>query len=216
LPPAIVDDLLRTTEGNPLFVGETVALLAARGELERRSDAAPAIPGGVEDVIRGRLARLSPAARRALQIASVLGREHDARLAATLIASHGIGDAEAALDEAEKLGFLGRAATACACRTRLCATRSTNRCPCASAARFTSPPRSFTRRRPDADDAGFEAAHHALLRCPKEARRAPSRWLRERRRRWPGGSRSRPRPRCTSARCARCRGPARSAARAAI
>jgi len=166
LPPAIVDDLLRTTEGNPLFVGETVALLAARGELERRSDAAPAIPGGVEDVIRGRLARLSPAARRALQIASVLGREHDARLAATLIASHGIGDAEAALDEAEKLGFLGRAGARVRLSHALVRDAIYESLSLRERRTLHLAASQLYETAADADDAGFEAAHHALLALP--------------------------------------------------
>ena len=109
LPAAIAAEVQRRTEGNPLFVGETIELLAARGELERPAAQAPPIPAGVEDVIRGRLARLSAPARRALQIASVLGREHGARVAVELIASHGIGDPDAALAEAEALGFIARA-----------------------------------------------------------------------------------------------------------
>jgi hypothetical protein len=114
LPGALAEELQRATEGNPLFVGETIELLAARGELARSESYSPAaqlppIPSGVEDVIRGRFARLSAPARRALQIASVLGREHDARVARALVASHGIGDADAALAEAEALGFVAPA-----------------------------------------------------------------------------------------------------------
>jgi hypothetical protein len=166
LPAAIVDDLQRTTEGNPLFVGETIALLAARGELERRSDAAPVIASGVDDVIRGRLARLSAPARRALQIASVLGREHDAQIGAALIASHGVGDAAAALDEAEALGFLTRAGG----RHRL------SHALVRDAIYESLPPRErrtlhlaaalLYESAPAADDAAFEAAHHALLALP--------------------------------------------------
>ncbi|HEY5447470.1 MAG TPA: AAA family ATPase [Polyangia bacterium] len=167
LPPAIVDDLLRTTEGNPLFVGETVELLAARGELERRSDAAPAIPGGVEDVIRGRLARLSPQARRALQIASVLGREHDARLAAALIASHGIGDAEAALDEAEKLGFFGRAGARVRLSHALVRDAIYESLSLRERRTLHLAASQLYETAADADDAGFEAAHHALLALPE-------------------------------------------------
>ena len=171
LPRAIVDDLLRTTEGNPLFVGETVELLAARGELERPSNVgpvvAPVIPGGVEDVIRGRLARLSPASRRALQVASVLGREHDARLAAALIASHGIGDPEAALDEAERLGFLGRAGDRVRLSHALVRDAIYGSLPVRERRTLHLAASQLYETAAGADDAGFEAAHHALLALPE-------------------------------------------------
>jgi tetratricopeptide (TPR) repeat protein len=166
LPRAMVEDLQRATDGNPLFVGETVALLATRGELERRSDAGPIIPGGVEEVIRGRLARLSASARRALQIASVLGREHDARLGAALIASHGVGDAEGALDEAEGLGFLARAGD----RRRLshALVRDAIYASLRPAERRTLHlAASQLHETAGGDDAAFEAAHHALLALPE-------------------------------------------------
>ena len=169
LPPAIVDELQRTTEGNPLFVGETIELLAARGELERRSDAAPhsVIPSGVEDVIRGRLARLSASARRALQIASVLGREHDARLGAALIASHGVGDAEAALEEAETLGFLARAGDHRRLSHALVRDAIYASLPPAERRTLHLAASRLYEAAAGADDAGFEAAHHALLALPE-------------------------------------------------
>jgi hypothetical protein len=167
LTRAVIDDLQRATEGNPLFVGETVELLAARGELERRPGAATVIPTGVDDVIRGRLARLSAPARRALQIVSVLGREHDERLGATLIESHGVGDAQAALDEVELVGFLARADG----RRRL------SHALVRDAIYASLPPperrtlhlaasRLYETADGGVDDAGFEAAHHALLALP--------------------------------------------------
>ena len=165
LPAAVADELQRTTEGNPLFVGETIELLAARGELERPVAHPPPIPSGVEDVIRGRLARLSAPARRALQIASVLGREHDARVAFELIASHGIGDAEAALAEAEALGFIARAVTNDHLRLSHAIVRD---------AIYASLPVAERRalhlaasRVYDAASAGVEAAHHALSALPE-------------------------------------------------
>ena len=65
------------TEGNPLFVGEIVRLLAA----ERRLDEPPArplaIPPSVREVIGRRLRHLSDDCHRVLSVASVLGREFD-------------------------------------------------------------------------------------------------------------------------------------------
>ncbi|HXU04111.1 MAG TPA: AAA family ATPase, partial [Polyangia bacterium] len=166
LSRAIVDDLLRTTDGNPLFVGETVELLAARGELERRSDAASVIPSGVEDVIRGRLARLSAAARRALQVASVLGREHDAQIAVALIASHGVGDAQAALDAAEALGFLARAGDRLRLSHALVRDAIYESLPAGERRTLHLAASRLYEGATGADDAGFEAAHHALLALP--------------------------------------------------
>jgi DNA-binding SARP family transcriptional activator/tetratricopeptide (TPR) repeat protein len=70
----LVATIYEETEGNPLFVGEIVRLLAA----ERGLDAdAPriAIPQSVRDVISRRLRHLSKECNRVLVLASVLGRE---------------------------------------------------------------------------------------------------------------------------------------------
>lgn len=63
------------TEGNPLFVGEIVRLLASEGSLS--PDAAPrvVIPQSVRDVIARRLRHLSETCAHTLLLASVLGRE---------------------------------------------------------------------------------------------------------------------------------------------
>jgi DNA-binding SARP family transcriptional activator len=65
------------TEGNPLFVGELVRLLAAEGRLEDAASATGAlsIPQGVREVIGHRLRHLSGDCKRVLSVASVLGRE---------------------------------------------------------------------------------------------------------------------------------------------
>jgi len=78
--PGLVALVHSETEGNPLFVGEVVQLLAAEGALERPADAASwrlAVPEGVREVITRRLARLSEEANRVLALASVLGRDFD-------------------------------------------------------------------------------------------------------------------------------------------
>jgi len=78
LPPALLSEVHRRTNGNPLFVGETITLLAAEGGFTPDAEAAPprfTIPGAVRDVILRRLGHLSEPCRRALTLASVLGTE---------------------------------------------------------------------------------------------------------------------------------------------
>ena len=65
------------TEGNPLFVGEIVRLLAAEGRLDEPATAPLAIPQSVSEVIGRRLRHLSDECNRLLALASVLGREFD-------------------------------------------------------------------------------------------------------------------------------------------
>ena len=73
----VIEAIFRETEGNPLFVGEIVRLLAEEGRLDRRPDASwrLSVPTGVREVIGRRLKRLSPGCTDVLVLASVLGRE---------------------------------------------------------------------------------------------------------------------------------------------
>ncbi|MGI5161671.1 BTAD domain-containing putative transcriptional regulator [Microbispora sp. CA-102843] len=80
------------TGGNPLFVTETARLLAVDGP-----SAAHALPPGVRDLIRRRLARLPATAQTTLRNAAVLGREAEADV---LIAMPGA-DEETVLDGLE-------------------------------------------------------------------------------------------------------------------
>jgi DNA-binding SARP family transcriptional activator len=73
--PTLASALHDETEGNPLFVGETVRLLAA--ESDAREEPAMVIPQTVRDVIARRLARLSDECNRVLVLASILGREFE-------------------------------------------------------------------------------------------------------------------------------------------
>jgi DNA-binding SARP family transcriptional activator len=67
--PSLAARLHEETEGNPLFVAETVRLLSLEG--------VSAIPQSVRDVIARRLKHLSDESNRLLVLASVLGREFD-------------------------------------------------------------------------------------------------------------------------------------------
>jgi hypothetical protein len=76
------DALFAATDGNPLFVVEMLRLARARG---RVSGPAGRLPDGVHEVIRARLATLSPPARALLDAASVLGRTVEVAIAAPLV-----------------------------------------------------------------------------------------------------------------------------------
>jgi DNA-binding SARP family transcriptional activator/tetratricopeptide (TPR) repeat protein len=72
----LVAALHAETEGNPLFVGETVRLLSLEGVRPQPSGGIRlAIPQSVRDVITRRLAHLSQKCNDMLVLASVLGRE---------------------------------------------------------------------------------------------------------------------------------------------
>nr|WP_238590250.1 AAA family ATPase [Pseudonocardia sp. AL041005-10] len=71
--PELVARITERTGGNPLFVRELARLVAAEGP----SAAADAVPAGVREVLRRRLARLPATTRTALARVSVLGRDLD-------------------------------------------------------------------------------------------------------------------------------------------
>ena len=75
----LVDALHKETEGNPLYVGEIVRLLAAEGRLTEApgADWLLQVPAGVHEETAQRLRALSKECRRVLTIASALGREFD-------------------------------------------------------------------------------------------------------------------------------------------
>jgi tetratricopeptide (TPR) repeat protein len=89
------DELVRQvyarTSGNPFFVTEVAQL-----ESSHRGD----IPDNVRAVLQRRLSRLSEAAIQLLTVGSVMGREFDFRIAATLVADAHDHDLLSALDEA--------------------------------------------------------------------------------------------------------------------
>ena len=99
----------RETEGNPLFVGEILRLLATEGRLEDAADG-PAlrisIPATVRDVIGRRLRRLSDDCKSVLTLASVLGREFDLDALAG-VTDHEVEGLFDLLDEAISAGVVG-------------------------------------------------------------------------------------------------------------
>ena len=86
-PDGLAEAVHRETEGNPLFVGEIVRLLAEEGRLGRPPDGVGqplGVTEGVKAVIGRRLARLSDPCRELLARASVIGVEIPLDLVAAL------------------------------------------------------------------------------------------------------------------------------------
>ena len=78
---ATVAAIHEATEGNPLFIRETVRLLATEHRLERPGRLSVPVPGSVRAVIiQQRLAPLSADALQVLSAAAVVGREFDLAL----------------------------------------------------------------------------------------------------------------------------------------
>jgi class 3 adenylate cyclase len=81
------------TAGNPFFVEEVLRSLVDQGALEWRGGAlfeterslAVQIPGSVREVIMARVDRLDPAARRVLNVASVVGMTSDLDVLAAIV-----------------------------------------------------------------------------------------------------------------------------------
>jgi DNA-binding SARP family transcriptional activator/tetratricopeptide (TPR) repeat protein len=77
-PESLVNAINAQTEGNPLFLGEVVRLLAQEGRLTTTGQASSSrlgIPQGVREAISLRLGHLSEACNEILILASILGRD---------------------------------------------------------------------------------------------------------------------------------------------
>jgi DNA-binding CsgD family transcriptional regulator/tetratricopeptide (TPR) repeat protein len=84
IPRPFAELVHRQTEGNPLFVHETLRFVLDTGLVERRDGAlrrvgeqslAGRIPEGLRDAVGKRLSRLSESTNQILSVASVIGRE---------------------------------------------------------------------------------------------------------------------------------------------
>ncbi|MFC4705958.1 helix-turn-helix transcriptional regulator [Paraburkholderia caffeinitolerans] len=90
IAPRLLDTIHSQTEGNPLFIAETIRLLIQEGTLEHGMarpptephPAAPCvrIPEGVKQIIGRRLDHLSPPTNRVLERAALIGRIFELRL----------------------------------------------------------------------------------------------------------------------------------------
>jgi DNA-binding SARP family transcriptional activator len=76
-PRELASGLHAATDGNPLFVTEALRYLAEGTPLEALGTGHGRVAQGLEQVIAGRLSRLGEASRRALSLASVMGREFE-------------------------------------------------------------------------------------------------------------------------------------------
>jgi predicted ATPase len=107
--PPLVSALFRETNGNPLFIKETVRLLRAEGRPGRVEDVAAlrlSVPRGVRDVIARRLGHLDPAGRETLSVASVLGTDFTTEALGRLCGKPA-GDVREALDRVVDTGLVG-------------------------------------------------------------------------------------------------------------
>ena len=83
-PKTLVENVHAQTEGNPLFVGEIVRLLASEGRLNAGPNTESAqwearLPDGIREAIGRRLDRLTGTANEVLTIAAVIGRQFELR-----------------------------------------------------------------------------------------------------------------------------------------
>jgi class 3 adenylate cyclase/tetratricopeptide (TPR) repeat protein len=87
-PPELRDLIVRKAEGNPFFLEEVLKSLLEVGALRQRDGhyvltkpiAEIYVPDTIQDVIMARIDRLEEAPKKALQLASVIGREFTVRL----------------------------------------------------------------------------------------------------------------------------------------
>ena len=87
-PPELRDLIIRKAEGNPFFLEEVLKSLLEVGALRQHDGqymltkpiAEIYVPNTIQDVIMARIDRLEEVPKRALQLASVIGREFTVRL----------------------------------------------------------------------------------------------------------------------------------------
>jgi DNA-binding CsgD family transcriptional regulator len=114
IPRPFAELVHRQTEGNPLFVRETLRFVVDTGLMERRDgmlrrvgdqSLAGRIPEGLRDAVGKRLSRLSDSTNRVLSIASCIGREFQLDVLSQVV-SCPEQELEDALDEASTAGIV--------------------------------------------------------------------------------------------------------------
>jgi DNA-binding CsgD family transcriptional regulator len=114
VPQPFAELVHRQTEGNPLFVRETLRFVIDTGLMERRDGAlrrvgdqslAGRIPEGLRDAVGKRLSRMNESTNRVLSVAAVIGREFQLDVLRQVIDSPEE-ELEAALEEASAAAIL--------------------------------------------------------------------------------------------------------------
>lgn len=100
--PAVSAAVSRRSQGNPFFVGELAGIVGRAGDVD---EVVRALPDGVRDAVRGRLARLGECSRQVVATAAVLGTSVDVRGLAQVVGRSAT-DVLAALDEASAAGVM--------------------------------------------------------------------------------------------------------------
>ena len=113
LPEHLRAFILERAEGNPLFVEEVVRMLIDRGAIERHGDRWVAtkdietveVPANLQGLLLGRVDRLPEDAKRALRVASVIGRRFALPVLADVAGKDG-GELRQALGTLEAAGLI--------------------------------------------------------------------------------------------------------------
>jgi DNA-binding CsgD family transcriptional regulator len=114
IPQPFAELVQHRTEGNPLFVRETLRFVVDTGLMEQRNGAlrrvgdqslAGRIPEGLRDAVGKRLSRLSESTNRVLSVASCIGREFQMDVLGQVM-SCPEEELEVALEEASKAGII--------------------------------------------------------------------------------------------------------------
>jgi DNA-binding CsgD family transcriptional regulator len=114
IPEPLAELVQRQTEGNPLFVRETLHFVIDAGLVERRDGAlqrvgdqslAGRIPEGLRDAVGKRMSRLSDSTNQILSVASVVGREFQLDVLRQVLTCSDE-ELEAALEEASAAAIL--------------------------------------------------------------------------------------------------------------
>jgi predicted ATPase len=115
VPRPFAELVQNQTEGNPLFVRETLRFVIDTGLMERRDGAlrrvgdqslVGRIPEGLRDAVGRRLSRLSESTNRVLSVASVIGREFQFDVLRRVLAPGPDEELEAAVEEASAAAIL--------------------------------------------------------------------------------------------------------------
>jgi DNA-binding CsgD family transcriptional regulator len=114
IPQPFAELVHRQTEGNPLFVRETLRFVIDAGLVERRDGAlrrvgdqtlAGRIPEGLRDAVGKRLSRMSESTNRVLGVAAVIGRDFQLEVLSRVLAGSDE-EVESAIEEASAAGII--------------------------------------------------------------------------------------------------------------